>query len=82
MHSLILFSFYTNDQLKYKNGARKNMLLESLWVYEEKYHLQRKISFSYKEKSGTVTKAKLGKFKKHNQLYFGIISYCYCRDNT
>ena len=38
----------------------------------------------YKEKSGTVTKVKLRKFKKHNQFYFGTLvlaSYCYCVEN-
>ena len=29
-----------------------------------------KISFIYEEKSGTVTKVKLEKFKEHNQRYY------------
>ena len=44
-----------------------------------------KKNFVYKEKSGTVTKVKLRKFRKHNQLYFQTLvlaSYCYFGDNA
>ena len=39
----------------------------------------------YKENSGTVTKIKLRKFKKHNQLYFGalvFVSYGFYENNA
>ena len=42
-------------------------------------------NFSYKEKSGIVTKIKLQKFNKHNQLYFGTLVralYCYCGNKS
>ena len=45
-----------------------------------------KKNFSYKEKSGTVTKVKLvTKIKKLNQLNFGTLllaSYCYCEESS
>ena len=38
-------SVYSNDLLIYLNCVIKNMLPERFWVYKEKCHLQRKISF-------------------------------------
>ena len=59
------------------------MLPERLWVYKKISFIKK--NFIYNEKSGTVTKVKLRKIKKHNELYFGTLvsaSYCYCADNT
>ena len=82
MCSLVLFSLYSNDLLKYKSCIIKTCFqrgfeLKNL-IYKEKFHL--------KEKSVIVTKIKfVTKIKNHNQLYFGTLvlaSYYYCGDNA
>ena len=55
---LCLFSLYTNDLLKYKNRVIENILCINLVSFMKK-------NFIDKEKSGTVTKVELQKFKKH-----------------
>ena len=67
MCSLLLFSLYSNDLLKYKNCVIKTCFQRG-FVYRV-YDLWRKKSFVEvgKEKVGTVTKVKLvPKIKKHN----------------
>ena len=49
---LCLFSFYTNDLLKYKNRVIENILCINLVSFMKK-------NFIDKEKSGTVTKVEL-----------------------
>ena len=72
MCSLILFSLYSNDLLKYKNCVIKTCFQRGLELK----------NVIYKEKCGTAIKVKLvTKIKKHNKLYFGtlvLISYCNC----
>ena len=58
MHSLILFSLYTNYLLKkYESCVIKNMLLERFWILKKNLFIKKK--FIHKEKFGTVAKVKL-----------------------
>ena len=72
MYSLILFSLYSKDLLKYKNclikkhASREVLLIKKNLIYKE--------IIICNEKAGAVTKVKLvTKIKKHNQLYFGTL---------
>ena len=67
MCSLILFSLYSNDLLKYKDCVIKTCFQRG---FELKISFMKK-NFTCREKSGTVTKVKLvSKIKKSRKLSF------------
>ena len=82
MCSLILFSLYSNDLLKCKNRIIKTCFQRRFKFINTNVIYKKKLIC--KEKYGIVTKVKLSKIKKHNQLYFGTVlaSYCYNGDNA
>ena len=81
MCSLILFSLYSNDLLKYKNRIIKTCFRRG-FEFVKKTVILRKISFA--KITGTITKVKsVTKTKKHNQSFFLTLVLalpCYCGD--